>query len=382
MAGSRSGDWMSARHDPFLDIVRWVSAELVVIGHLMVLAFPNSFARALPENRLGAAQGQFHVQSYAVVVFLVLSGFLIARAVQSRIRRGTFELKGYLLDRASRLMTPLLPAMLLVVVGDLVFLGDSLYSRFVEVKLDPWTTVSNLVLLQDNIVLRGLDAVLGTEVATRSLGSAAPWWTVAYEWWIYVAFGTAISTVLLRRRGRAIAFWGAFAVATVVGVLLAGNGLALAWVVGAIYGWGWVALSRRRHALLCAASILAIVLVLVSRPTDVYAPWTAIATGVAVLSGHLATGPLVSRPWRVLSRPANFSYSLYLTHFSLLVWICASQPQLLGWGLMMAGLAASNAAAIVWWWAFERHYGAVRQQAGAWMGGSEKRHAKVRQEPA
>ena len=125
-------------------------------------------------------------------MFLVLSGFLISRSVRRRRDEGTFTLGRYMKDRFARIYVPLIPLIPIVLLGDRVFLGPGLESRFVEVRHGWFTVASNVLMLQDNWTVQVIDRVFDADLSRRSLGSAAPWWTVALEWWIYVAFGAGI----------------------------------------------------------------------------------------------------------------------------------------------------------------------------------------------
>lgn len=98
----------SQRHDLFLDITRGAAAQLVVIGHAILFAFPALIGQ----------KDYFYVQSWAVVVFLALSGFLIARSVKSKLSRGKFALSSYVKDRFARIFTPFLPMIPLIVIVD------------------------------------------------------------------------------------------------------------------------------------------------------------------------------------------------------------------------------------------------------------------------
>lgn len=96
------------RHLLFLDLVRGAAAQAVLIGHSVLFAFPVLIGQA----------SFFYVQSWAVVVFLVLSGFLIARSTKRRLDGGTFTLAGYMKDRFARIFVPLLPLIPIILIGD------------------------------------------------------------------------------------------------------------------------------------------------------------------------------------------------------------------------------------------------------------------------
>lgn len=350
----------------FLDLVRGVSAQAVVVGHALIFAFPGFWGRELGDGRVGARDDFFYIQSYAVVAFLALSGYLITASVKRRLAAGTFTLSGYLKDRSSRIFVPLLPAIPVVVIGDRLALGESLYSQFVAVGHGAWQSIANLLMLQDNSVLRLVDDVAGTQLAVRSIGSAAPWWTVAYEWWIYVAFAATILIVTRKSRYSGVLFLlAAFSAATVLGLLVSGNGLVLAWLVGFAFAW-WEtrakALHTRFQILALIASVVATVAWLDWRPNDVYAPVVAISAGVAIFA---AFNIVPRRALSGLAAPAAFvadySYSLYLMHFSVLVWLSAVFPDLSGSLLLAVSFCASNAVGVLWWWAFEKRYPVIRK---------------------
>ncbi len=72
----------------------------------------NSFVAALYP-----ATAFFHE---AVVVFFVLSGFLVAGPNIDRARLRVFQLKSYSIDRVSRIYATVIPALVLTVLADLI----------------------------------------------------------------------------------------------------------------------------------------------------------------------------------------------------------------------------------------------------------------------
>lgn len=353
----------------YFDLVRGLSAQLVVLGHASVLALPALFAARGRDGRLGARPDQFHVQSYGVVIFLVLSGYLITMSVQRRRRDPSYGFRAYLVDRWARIFTPLLPAMVAVVLIDRLVFSGSASSRFIVVRHDITTVLSNLLMLQDNSVLRQAAAATGAPLAARSLGSAAPWWTVALEWWIYVGFGL-VALVLLHRptTGRGLSALPAlvFAAATVLGTVETGSGLMLSWLVGFAYAW-WApamrAVPRSVHAGLTVLAVLWLWWCFDVVHLGVYAPTVCVLTGVAVVSGfHMLDWSRVLGPARgPVAFVSDYSYSLYLVHFSVMIWLVhLVEGRVTGIELYVLLVAAGNGAGVLWWWLFERHFGRVR----------------------
>ena len=98
-----------------LDLIRGVSAQLVVIGH--GISFFGIFKLVQQPNFPS-------IQNIAVLIFFILSGFLIS---YSTFRKSNYGFKQYFIDRFSRIYTAFIPSLLFV------FLLD--YSSFALHKL-------------------------------------------------------------------------------------------------------------------------------------------------------------------------------------------------------------------------------------------------------
>ncbi|MGM7672138.1 acyltransferase family protein [Microbacterium sp. A93] len=346
----------SKRHVLFLDLVRGVAAQAVLVGHAVVIAFPALIGH----------KNFFYVQSWAVVVFLALSGYLIAGSVKRRLAAGTFTLAGYTKDRFARIFVPLVPLVPIVLIGDRVFLGNPPKTPLINNLNDgPLAIVTNLLMLQDNWVIQGVDRVLGTDLSRRSLGSAAPWWTVGLEWWIYLAFGCLLALILAKTKYRfASVLVGLFALASVIGTTLSGNMLIGAWIVGAALAWWAPQLSSRAWTAIAAVSTAAVIGFLVLEPGSVYRFPVVAGTSVAILAAYRASDWSVLTPAaRPIKFVANYSYSLYLIHFPLLIWTAAAAPGLLGIWFVLVSFIGANIVAVLCWAAFEQQFPKVR----TWM---------------
>src|SRR5688572_15703043 len=89
----------------FFDFARGISAQAVVLGHALNIFLPGIFM--VPGQRV------FYMQSFAVIIFFVLSGFLITSAVMKKKDRPDFSFGSYLIDRVARVVYPLIPALVL-----------------------------------------------------------------------------------------------------------------------------------------------------------------------------------------------------------------------------------------------------------------------------
>lgn len=125
----------------------------------------------------------------AVMVFFVISGYLVGGKVWSLYREGRFGWRRYLADRASRLYAVLLVALLLGAAldwsGYLFFNKYGLYNHGYEGAI--------MVLGTAPIERMGwrdflANAFFLQTIAGLPFGSNGPLWSLAYEWWYYILF--------------------------------------------------------------------------------------------------------------------------------------------------------------------------------------------------
>ena len=106
---------------PLLDVFRVLAAFAVMMGHFRTSLFP-AYSN-LPSK--GLVSGAFYFATSlghsAVIVFFVLSGFLVGGGVRRSIRNGSFVLSDFALNRAVRIFLPLWGAIALF--SCLVWLG-------------------------------------------------------------------------------------------------------------------------------------------------------------------------------------------------------------------------------------------------------------------
>ena len=88
----------------FLDVVRFLAAVMVAVGHLSL----NCFTIGWPPVLMSWAEG-------AVAVFFVLSGFMIRYVTIAKYG----DLRRFAIDRIARIYSVVLPAMALTVLFDL-----------------------------------------------------------------------------------------------------------------------------------------------------------------------------------------------------------------------------------------------------------------------
>jgi peptidoglycan/LPS O-acetylase OafA/YrhL len=168
----------------FLYLLRWVSALVVVVGHARM-----SGRIIIGENDSSLLRAVYHYLAShshaAVIVFFVLSGYVIAHSCDKKLaRENGYSFRDYFLDRWSRIYSVLLPALLLTLSLDL--LGNLL-----------WPTIYHYEALfpQSHLLLRfliNLTSLQGIWGFRAQFGSDSALWSIGYEFFYYMLFGVII----------------------------------------------------------------------------------------------------------------------------------------------------------------------------------------------
>jgi peptidoglycan/LPS O-acetylase OafA/YrhL len=295
----------------YLDMLRFSAAFAVFLAHYSVQRISGGFFWPL-----------FTYGHSAVVVFFVLSGFVIAWVTETR-KRG---LGDYVLSRAARLYSVIIPAFIITTAAN--SLGEA---------VDPqlYAAVRNDVTPHP-LLSYAASAVFFGQSWTLDLlpGSNVPYWSLNYEAWYYVIFAVA---VFLRGWCR-IAALGAAA-------LLAGPKILVLlpiWLMGAA-AWRWRAKFPRRLAEPLIVGSLTVWIVLEAmggqqlfRHTN--SAWLpSDSTGYDYLLGGLIALLIVGlantklpmpglRFERLVRSLAGTTFGLYLLHFPLLNFFAAIIP--------------------------------------------------------
>ena len=175
---------MTRSFSVYLDLVRFLAAFLVLLHHARYLYDPG-----------GAL---FSLGHEAVIVFFVLSGYVIAYVADTK----ELTLKDYTIARLARIYSVVLPAV--VLTGLLDFVGSSIHLAAYEAGAQAW----------DHIPLRIAGSLLFLNqiwFVSMQLFSNVPYWSLGYEIWYYVGF--ALVTYVGGARGR----WLFFLLAVLIG---------------------------------------------------------------------------------------------------------------------------------------------------------------------
>lgn len=370
-----------------LDCLRWIAAGMVVVSHARNMVFAGW--STLADDQHTAVKAAFYLFTafghQAVIVFFVLSGFLVGGSVVNDLRRQRFSFARYLVNRVSRLYVVLVPALLLGWCCDLIgsnwFNAQGVYTHAwpqllwsmdypVVERLSAGIAVANLFNLQT--------------IFAPTFGSNGPLWSLANEFWYYILFPLCLAPFMRWHswgvRGALVLIAAAVVVLIHPDILIYGAvwalGVGIRFLPRPLVPWTW------------ASALLALVMVVISARLP---HWR---DGIELLADGLlalAIGNLLltlmhhARPdvglagGRLHAVLADFSYSLYLLHFPLLVLLCAASQSWFGIGLSMTPSGwlpfAFMALVVVLMYAYawltslvtERHTAAVREVLMRWL---------------
>lgn len=371
------------RQDNYVAFWRGISAQMVVVGHALNIFFPALFMLPQQGGRWVAADsGIFYIQNLGVVIFFLISGYIVTKTAMPKAASGAYDVLDFAIDRGTRILAPLIPAALLVYLLDHLFFTDGQVTAFQEIHLNLATLAANVTLLFNNPVLAVLSRLADMPMldVTR-IGTAQPFWTVVVEWWIYVAFGIiAIGWCVRRRFGILSLLVFGFAILYPWSLLLKGLALPLAWVFGSLYCLAEARIHAMpaKAALIVAATAAAMAAAALKLSGyNFYDPIFICMFSAMFLLGHRLLDSLVSDGQRkmpmLLNLWSDYSYSIYLLHFSVITYLAVLQPFGTSAGLMAAAaFLLSNAAAWLFWLAIERHHGRFRSYVHRLRGNSAR----------
>jgi peptidoglycan/LPS O-acetylase OafA/YrhL len=366
---------MAAEENVSLNLLRAGAAVLVVAGHSRNFLFRDwSVVPHTVFNRAFYTLGS--LQHSAVMVFFVLSGYFVGGHILARSTAGTFDWRSYAVARLTRLWVVLLPALvvtavcggvaLLVVPHASITVGSPLYSLGLPAHLahalSPLRALENVAFLQD--------------IHGHVYGNNGPLWSLAFEFWYYVA-GPLLIVGVVTRSGTGVALVAGLCIV----LAFVGPDAAKYFVVW-LFGLGVAIGAPRVPPLVRTGPIqcVGVVVLLAAMVADKARPGFASDALLGLIAAALITSLIEDAkfPIRIrgsvtrVSRYAHSSYSLYAIHFPIAALAAAVLiPSVVNrWApsaLHLAAYIAFVAALIVIAWAFawatERRTDAVRRRA-------------------
>ena len=381
---------LSEQSSGFLNLVRLVACEMVVLGHFLTKYQPSPYDSLF---RLGSTMG-----GVAVMLFFALSGLLITYSLMGKLHNPKFGFRCFFVDRFSRIYSGLIPAPTLwrACSGNL-FYEYEYYAELTTMQSPPSIqTFGMTALMLQHFPVNFFDSLLSSFglafplPQVTSFGFNGILWTLVLEWWIYMVFGWIVIGTLafFGRHRKSLAYKSLIVVvAALLCLLLAGmflqnSSLIVIWFLGAamMLALASETLSRKLSggrtalAVLFFASLTAVAFA-------VYATfaWThnyydivlgvvlsaCVFLGIALLNagGLVNASKLLDGPSAgVFAAGAGFSYTLFLTHYPIIVFLNGLDLPIDRWLMLVPILLLTNLMAFAIAFFTERRH---RQLAGA-----------------
>lgn len=300
---------------PLLDRLRWISAVIVAFGHAIALVVADPAEVGSAESLASYLASLRHP---AVLIFFVLSGYLVGGS--TLLGTSTFSWKRYSIARFSRIYIVLIPALVLI------FALDSL-----SYAINPTNPVYSLVwprgaigsvALYDRYSATNVISTffLTQEITGTSVGSGGQLWSLSYEWIFYFIFPVVV--MIARRLGSLWLVLPGLALCAAIAVLSGYAPLGwlfLLWCLGAAARFVQTLFVVQKPFALLGA-LVCVAAVLLTPYLQFRVAEFLVTSGLALyLSRFDAPERNVATPW---DRPlANFSYSLYLVHLPIMVFL-------------------------------------------------------------
>ena len=322
---------LSSKCVTYFDFIRFFLAQIVVIGHGFGFFFgywDGFFPLKAP-----------YIQSIAVVGFFFVSGFLICRSVLANIEYKGGDYLRYYVDRFARIYTTLVPCLVFVLVVD--------YFGFLA-----FPNAGLRENLNANAFLNSLSLV-----PSMPFGTMRPVWSLMFEWWIYILFG---GIVFFRKNwilsSVCIGFGGYYTF--YVNAQGEAGHLEIIWFVGAFSAFLFERISRVVGAKYLASVVLLASVAAYLKTLNAYNVFAGVLLSIGLLL--LAVGynsdreMLRPRLSYAFSALAGYSFTLFLTHYTVLFWL--QKIGFSGLSGLCISLVLSNAIAYAIAYVTESHH--------------------------
>lgn len=331
---------------PLLDWLRFGAALMVVVKHSKDMSFPAFSALPLHSQAQLTTKALYALTRYgdeAVLIFFVLSGYLVGGSTLNRLRQGTFDIWSYVSDRSSRILLPLLPAILFTTALQI----------WRDVPASPTVVLGNALSVQG--------------VLTPILLYNPSLWTLTYEVWFYILNG-ALAAIL----AGSVRFFGVLIVFIALALFSALRlELLISWYLG-VFAYLWMPQRPNLKTALTTTALVGVAIVLeelAGQPRFVHyavATRLILSFSVVLLVRQIALVQLKSLFSQLGSKLSEFSYSLYLIHYPILFlispWFPATDDvNTSGTWRFLLRISVSLLGGYLFYCLFERHTFKVRR---------------------
>ena len=331
---------MNNNFSALLNACRWGATFLVVLNHvrhLMLVDYKDVEYKNIFIKGFYFITGLGHE---AVVVFFVISGFLVGGLTVLKWST-KISYKDYFAARFSRIYSVLIPALIIGAGLDWIVLTYFNGSDINTNSSIPHINSMNAVIsskLRPDIFLGNIFNLEGISVPI--LGSNGPLWSLAFEWWYYTIFAALLGFVFDKNIFIKIT---ALLVVIILVILLPTKLILwmLIWLFGVgVYLYGDSSLPKPPRFIAIMLFLVALILSRISHNTEnVLEPEPMLTEFIRDFGFGLAFSLLLLGCYnRTFNFPneklhkflADFSYSIYLFHTPLLVFLLAFSHHILG----------------------------------------------------
>jgi len=243
---------MSATYFESLSGIRGLAAAVVFISHLVQIHFLRFTGLGTPLHQLSSLASE-----YAVMVFFVLSGYLITHSLEENIsRNGRLRLDIFLTARMARIYPPLLFS---IVLSATVFFVIKMYG--LPGSGAPLSIPGDLYAAREVIHLSILEIVGAIVMLQGMLEINGPLWSIYIEAKLYVLFAIILSLFTGRKSPILV---GAF-------FLIAWSGIkfnpgfanyAAVWLTGSLAYYIWTERQERLNRIILCGTLIGVILVM------------------------------------------------------------------------------------------------------------------------
>lgn len=339
----------------YLDVLRIFSTQLVLIGHCRSFLNLQEWAHELHAPL---------VQSLSVSILFVLSGFLTIYSAKNK--PSTYGASDFFVNRFVRIYSVYLPALIFVFGMDTWIRSFGPTQYLDSAARTRGTFLANVLMLQDFPYLNRLSVFSKT-----TYGSALQFWTLPIEWFMYMMFGFFFYRLYRKKMIYRVPLIGIALFCAIVPfanfIFGRGNGLSFTWLIGVLIYYAYIRLKDRPLLISTVlwvtiiaffAGILRIIAVKRNLGTDYDTIFT-LGMSIAILGGLLLTARskkehlAIAKPVKLI---AGYSYSLYVTHYSVLILMNELLPDTLNPLLVcLIEFVVCNLVAFAFSLIFEKH---------------------------
>jgi peptidoglycan/LPS O-acetylase OafA/YrhL len=311
--------------------IRGIAAVVVLFSHIVQLYFLRFIGLNTPLHQISSITSE-----YAVVVFFILSGYLITHTLEANIERnGKLRLDIYAAARIARLYPPFLYS---IGVSIAVFLAIDLFG--LPGRSGPLSLPGDLYAAREIVHLSLGEVKRALFMLQGMLEINGPLWSLYIEAKLYVLFACALALITGGGIVRKLMCVAVFQYVAKAGLELNADFAAYAaiWLIGALAYYVWHERSGWWDRVLMCVALIVAAEVWVVLKGGLLVWMVAREALIAVLIAWLLFKVRVRVPGP--QRLADCSYSIYATHFPV---ILLGQSLLIATGCVSVGAAVGAA---------------------------------------